>query len=356
MIKFAPGAPNPRTEDARFLTGGGGFSDNINLPGQTYAVFIRAPVPHARIGTIDLSAARDLPGVLIALTGRDWIDDGLGDVNGPGLLLPFTPTRRDGQTMFKPPRPALPLDAIRYAGQPVAMIVAETAAIAQDAAERVEIDYDSLPVNIDLMAANGAEAFQIWPDCDRNEAFVYEAGDADATDAAIAGAAHVIRQCLRVSRVQASPIEPRAIVADYSPARDHLTIYGGCQRPFAFRSLIANQILKIEENHLTLVAGDLGGSFGLKGSIPLEMPLVAWAARRIGRPVRWTATRSETLLAETRSSMRNWHSTRTGAFWDFAPGERPISALTWGTSVLHRPSTTSAEWPAPTQSRQCMSK
>ncbi len=297
-MKFAPGSAVPRTEDPRFLKGGGRYSDDIQLPHQTHMVIVRSDYPHARLAEIDISAALDMPGVLTVLTGADWAADGLGDINGPGLLLPFTPTRRDGQPMYKPPRPALPIDTVRFLGQPIAIVVAESHALALDASEAVMVEYEPLDANTDPMLAREPDTALIWPDCDNNECLVYEAGDAQATEAAIAGAPHVVRERLTINRVHASPLEPRAIVARYDQIADHLTIWGGCQRPFAFRELIANAILKIDEGSLSLIAGDLGGSFGLKGSIPVEMPLVGWASMRTGRPVRWCATRQETMIGD----------------------------------------------------------
>ena len=297
-MKFAPGSAIPRTEDPRFLKGGGRYSDDFQLPHQTHMAVVRSDYPHARITEIDTSAALDMPGVLTVLTGADWAADGLGDINGPGLLLPFTPTRRDGQPMYKPPRPALPTEMVRFLGQPVAIAVAESRALALDAAEAVMLEYEPLDANTDPTLASASDTAIIWPDCENNECLVYEAGDAQATEAAIASAPHVVKERLTINRVHASPIEPRAVVARYDRIADHLTIWGGCQRPFAFRQLIANEILKIDEGSLSLITGDLGGSFGLKGSIPVEMPLVAWASMRTGRPVRWCATRQEMLIGD----------------------------------------------------------
>lgn len=297
-MKFAPGSAVPRTEDPRILCGGGRYSDNIQLPNETHMVVVRSDYAHARILEIDTETAAEMPGILAILTGEDWAEDGLGDVNGPGLLLPFVPTRRDGQPMYKPPRPALPKDTVRFLGQAVAIVIAETLAQAHDAAEAVMVDYDPMESNADPARATAEDTPQIWPDCARNESLVYEAGDAGATDAAFASAPHVVRERLTINRVAANPIEPRAVVANYDAGADHLTIWGGCQRPFAFRQLIANEILKIDEGKLTLIAGDLGGSFGLKGSISVEMPLVGWASMRLGRPVRWCASRQEMLLGD----------------------------------------------------------
>lgn len=293
MTRYAVGQSVPRTEDPRLLKGAGKFVDDFNLPYQTYAYMLRSPHAHAEIKSIDKASAEAVPGVLAVLTGQDYEDDGMGHLSGA------TPrNRRDGSPAVRPPRPAVTKDRARYVGQIVAVVVAETLAQAKDAAEVVEIDYEILPANVVTELANQSGTPQIWDDQPNNEVFFYEVGDKNAVDAAISSAVHVMRQRFIINRITANTMEPRGALGDYDPGLDRYTIYTGHQRPFAWRTALCKNVFKIPENKLRLVTGDLGGSFGMKGAIYPEIPLVAWASKRIGRPVKWNCERSEGLMAD----------------------------------------------------------
>ncbi len=292
-MRFGIGQSVPRTEDPRLLRGKGRFIDDFNLPHQAFAFFLRAPHAHADIRRIDTTAAVTLPGVLAVLTGADYADDGIGDMGGASPRR-----RRDGSPMYRPPRPALTADRVRFAGQIVAMVVAETAEQAKDAAEAIAVDYVELPIVTSTATANQPGASVIWPDCADNECFVYEVGDGPKVDQALADAPHVIKQSFVINRISANTIEPRGALGHYDSGLDHYTIYTGHQRPFAWRTNLAKSVFKIAENQLTLISGDVGGSFGMKGSIYPEIALVCWASKRVGRPVKWTGERSECLAAD----------------------------------------------------------
>ncbi len=293
MLKYAIGQSVPRTEDPRLLKGRGSYVDDFALPNQAHAVMVRSPYAHAEIKGIDTSAALAMPGVLAVLTGADHEADGLGGVVGP---TPFK--RRDGSIMYRPPRPSVTGDRVRHVGQIVAVVVADTVDIAKDAAEMVVVDYEALPLVVATDKAADPDATILWDECSRNESFFYECGDAAATDAAIASAPHVFSQRFVINRVNANSMEPRGALADYDPGRDHYTIYSGVQRPYAGRTELCKNVFHIRENQMRFVTGDMGGSFGMKGAFYPEMPLVAWASKRVGRPVKWRCERSEGFVAD----------------------------------------------------------
>jgi len=293
MLKYAIGQAVPRTEDPRLLKGRGRYVDDVSVPHQTHAFMLRSPHAHADIRSIDASAALAMPGVIAVLTGADYAADGLGNIGGGANLK-----RRDGAPMFRPPRPCLTKDRVRHLGQVVAVVVAETLAIARDAAELVEVDYAPLPAFVDAAQAREPGTPAIWDACPDNESFIFQAGNAAATDAALAKAAHVIRHRFVISRINANTMEPRATLAYYDEGDGKYTIHAGIQRPFANRSHIAKNILKIPENRLRIVTGDMGGSFGMKGALYPETILAAWAAKRVGRPVKWRSDRSEGFISD----------------------------------------------------------
>ena len=292
-MQIETGQPVPRTEDPRLLRGHGKYTDDFTLPHQAQAVFLRSPHAHAEIVSIDRSAAEAMPGVLAILTGEDYVADGLGDIIGGSPR-----TRRDGSTMFRPPRPALTRDRVRFVGQPVVMVVADTVDQAKDAAEAVNVTYTPLPVTMTTASSNQPGASALWDDLPDNESFFYEVGDGAAVDAAMEKAAHIVRQRFEINRVSANTMEPRGALGHYEAGDDHYTIYVGHQRPYVFRTSLTKNLFHIGENQLSLVTGDMGGSFGMKGSIYPEMPLVAWASKRTGRPVKWICERSEGLSAD----------------------------------------------------------
>jgi carbon-monoxide dehydrogenase large subunit len=206
--------------------------------------------------------------------------------------------RRDGRPLFRPPRPAITLDRVRHVGQIVAVVIADSVNEGKDAVEAIQVDYAPLPAHFSTATANKPGTPALWDECPDNEAFTVALGDPAAVDAAVAKAAHVFSGDFVASRVHANPIEPRAILADYDQGGERYIIYACQQRPFIWRGLLCKQTFKIPESRMRLVAGDVGGSFGMKGGLPAEVPVIAWAAKRIERPVKWVCERSEGLICD----------------------------------------------------------
>lgn len=293
MGEFAVGQGVPRFEDPRLVTGRGCYLDDFVLPRMAFGCVLRSPHAQARILRIDTSQASAAPGVLLVLTGADWEASGWGDLPVPDGLK-----RRDGSPMYRPTYPALAKERVRWVGDYVAFIVAETLAQAMDAAELVEVEYESLPAIVSTAEASSPDAPLVWEGCPDNTCFVQLLGDKEATDAAFAKAQHVVKCRFTINRVTAVTMEPRACVGDHRAADDHYTLYTGLQRAFGYRSQLANQVLKVPENRVHIITGDIGGSFGMKGPIFNEAPLVLLASKLIGRPVKWTSTRSEAFLSD----------------------------------------------------------
>jgi aerobic carbon-monoxide dehydrogenase large subunit len=291
---FGIGQSVPRVEDVRFLRGEGRYVDDLVQPGECHMVVVRSPHAFAAVEGIDTSAAEDMPGVLAVLTGADLVADGIGTLHT--MVQRY---KRDGSPMERPPFRPLAVDAARFAGEGVAVVVAETANQARDAAEAVEVEYrENRPVTSAAEAVRG-DAPAVWPGLvDDNVSFVFEAGDRAAVERAFEAAHHVTELDFRVSRVSANPLEPRNAVGMHDRIEDRYTLLSGVQVPHKIRSEIAERTLGIDPLRLRVIAPDVGGAFGMKGSPFPEHVLVLWAARRIGRPVRWTATRSESLLAD----------------------------------------------------------
>ena len=293
MTRYAISQPVTQVEAPRLVSGRGRYTADVNLPGQAAAIFLRSPHAHADIVRIDTSAAEAMPGVLAVLTGDDYAADGLGEIIGGSPLR-----RRDGSQMYRPPRPAMTRDRVRHVGQSLALVVAETVNQAQDAAEAIAVDYAPLPAHLSTADANDPSTPQLYEACANNEPVFAEHGDAAAVDAALAKAAHVVREYFVVNRVAANTMEPRAVVADYDAGREHYTVHACLQRPYIWRTIMCKHIFDIPENQMTVIAGDVGGSFGMKGGLYPEVPLVAWASKRVGRPVGWTCERSEGLVSD----------------------------------------------------------
>ena len=294
MGQFALSQSVPRTEDPRLLRGEGRYAADFLLPQMAHAVFVRSPHAHARIASIDIRAAQQMAGVLGVLTGADWVAEGLGDLP-PG----YPRTRRNGSPLFQPPRPALVPDRARMVGDPVAMVIAESVAAAKDAAERVLVEYEALRVLIDPTLARSSGAPRLHDDCPDNESFFFTAGDVKAVESAFAKAAHITRLRLRINRVTANTMEPRACVGHYASADGRYTLYGGTQRAWGLRHNLAENVFKVPEHRVRVVTGDIGGSFGMKtGSYP-EYLACLWASARIGRPVKWVCERSEGHLSDS---------------------------------------------------------
>lgn len=288
------GKPLRRLEDAKLLSGQGRFTDDVSLPGQAHAAFTRSPHAHARISRLDTSAARAAPGVIAVYTGSDILAGGLSPI-------PFTQMhkRPDGAEMTVPPRNALTSEVARFVGDAVAMVVAETREEARDAAELVEVDWDALPANADLPAAARADAPAHWPAAFLPEygniAAFYRMGDAAAAKSAFASAAHVVTLRVVNQRVIANPLEPRALVAHYAEGR--FTLYCPAQNTHTVRGQLA-KVFGLAEDQFRIVCTDVGGGFGARGYAYPEHAALLFAARALGRPIKWRADRSENFLAE----------------------------------------------------------
>jgi carbon-monoxide dehydrogenase large subunit len=293
MGEFSIGQSVRRREDPRLLKGRGRFYDDLKLAGELHAAIVRSPHAHADIRGIDARAALQMPGVHAVLTGEDYRKDGLGSLPS---MAPYK--KRDGGPMHLPPRPAIAIGRVMHVGYPVAVVVADTLDLARDAAERVAVDYAPRPAAISAEAASKPGAPQLYDDCPNNEAYFYQAGNKAAVDEAFARAAHVVEQRLVINRVTANTLEPRGVTGEYDAGTGRYTLHCGFQRPWLFRNDIARYTLKIPEAELRLVTGDIGGSYGLRGSIYPEIILMLWAARRAGRPVKWLATRNEAHVSD----------------------------------------------------------
>jgi len=291
--KFAVGQSVRRLEDPRLIQGLGRYSDDVDLPRQAHAVVVRSPHGHARIRSIGTAAARRAPGVLAVLTGTDLAADGLGPLPTDGARK-----RRDGSPAFPTPRPALAPDRARHVGDPVALVVAETPQAAADAAELVAVDYEPLPAVTGAVSATRPGAPAVWDEVADNVAFVWEAGSRDAVARAFAGAAHVTRLDFVVTRVAAAPLEPRAAVGEFDRRSGRYTLHTGIQAPHGLRTILAEQIFRVPQSQMRVVTSDVGGSFGMRSGIYPELVLALWAAKRVGRPVKWTSTRREGFVTD----------------------------------------------------------
>jgi carbon-monoxide dehydrogenase large subunit len=290
--KFAVGQSVRRLEDPRLLQGLGRYSDDVSLPREAHTVFARSPHAHARIRGIDARAALKAPGVLAVLTAAELTADGVGN-----LPSDRGRKRRDGSPAFPTPRPALLRERVRHVGDPVALVIAETHAQALDAADRLRVDYEPLPAVAGTAAALRTGAPTVWDEAPGNIAFVAEAGQREAVARAFAGATHVARVDFVVTRVAAAPIEPRAAVGEYDRRSGRYTLHTGIQAPHGTRTLLAD-VLKVPQSQVRVVTGDVGGSFGMRSGLYPEMVLVLWAAKRLGRPVKWTSDRREGFLTD----------------------------------------------------------
>jgi carbon-monoxide dehydrogenase large subunit len=294
------GKPVRRVEDARLVSGRGSFSDDVNVPGQAYAAFVRSPHAHARIVRIDGAAALKIPGVIAVLTGADAAADGLQPI--PHSPVPTNPheltlRNRDGSEPFIDPHLPLPADRARLVGEAVAMVVAQTAAAARDGADAVVVEYEPLPVVVTAAHATAPDAARVWDQARSNVCVESEAGDAAATEAAFRRAAHVVRLETQVNRVTGVPMEPRAAVAVFDAASDRYTLHAGSGGSQRIKHDVA-ATLGVPSSAVRVIARDVGGNYGPRNACYPEFPLVAWAARRLGRPVKWTCDRREALLTD----------------------------------------------------------
>ncbi len=293
MAKFGIGQAVRRVEDQRFLQGHGRYVDDISLPGQCHGVTVLSPHAHARIRRIDVAKAKAAPGVLCVLTGADAVAEHLSSLTAH--LMPEDFGAPKGHRTFQP---LLVAEKVRFVGDRVAFVVAETLTQARDAAELVEVDYEPLPAVVTLEDAAKEGATKVWDDCPQgNVGFRLMFGNKDATDAAFAKAKHVVK--LRVENNRLSPVtmEPRVAIGDYNAADDFYTLYSASQNPHGMRMEMSH-VFHVPENHIRVVSPDVGGGFGLKGNTFPDDALVLWASRRIRRPVKWTASRSESMLTD----------------------------------------------------------
>jgi aerobic carbon-monoxide dehydrogenase large subunit len=296
----AIGQPLRRKEDLRLVTGAGRFSDDFSIDGQAYAAMVRSPHPHARILHIDTARARALPGVLGIFTGADAQADGLKPI--PHDPLPKTRTDLKltgpgGSAIFFGPHPLLPADKARHVGEAVAMVVADTIAQALDAAEAVAVTYETLAWVADAEAAATPGAPAVWDEAADNVLVDTVFGDRAATDRAFAAADHVVRMDAHIARVTAVTLEPRAATAYYDAAADRYTLYAGSGGAVRQKRELA-AVLGIAPERLRVLSCDVGGNFGARNRAYVEFGLVLWAARKLGRPVKYTATRSEAFLSD----------------------------------------------------------
>ena len=292
------GKPVLRQEDARLLVGGGCYSDDVNLPGQAYACFVRSPHAHARIGRIDTAAALATPGVIAVLTGEDAVADGMRPLtHSPMPGNPHEEMVRPGDVSFIAPHPPIPADRVRFMGEVVAVVVAATPAAARDGAERITVDWVPLPAVTASITAAASDAPVLYEGMSSNVCVDSEGGDAAAVDAAFGRAAHVVRFETWVHRVTGVPMEPRAAVGVWDPASGRYTVHAGAGGLGRTQTGVAGA-LGVPESAVRVMAGDVGGNFGTRNSCYPEFALVAWAARRVGRPVKWTSERREAFLAD----------------------------------------------------------
>jgi carbon-monoxide dehydrogenase large subunit len=286
------GAPVRRKEDHRFITGAGRYTDDINRPGQAYAYFLRSPHAHATIKKIDAANALKMPGVLAVLTGDDLAADKVG-----GLICGWMIHNKDGSPMKAGPHPALAQGKVRYVGDHVAVIIADTLAQARDAAEAVKVDYGVLPAVVDTATAAKSKTVvhDVAPD---NTVFNWHLGDKDATEKAFKAAKNVIKIDLTNNRLAPNPMEPRAAVGAYDKGEDHFTLFTTSQNPHVARLVLSAFIGIAPENKLRVIAPDVGGGFGSKIFIYAEETVCVWAAKKVGRPVKWTSDRTEAFLSD----------------------------------------------------------
>ncbi len=287
------GAPVRRKEDHRFITGRGHYTDDINRPGQSYAYFVRSPHAHAAIRRIDASAAAKMPGVLAVLTGEDLARDKIGN-----LICGWMINSKDGSPMKMAPHPAIAHGKVNYAGDAVAIVIAGALGQAMDAAEKVVVDYEVLSAVADPAKAQAPGTPQIHEVAPRNTIYEWQLGEAAAVEAAFRNAKHVTRLDLVNNRLVPNAIEPRAALAEYDSGTQTLTLWNTTQNPHVARLVMSAFVGLAPEHKLRVIAADVGGGFGSKIFIYAEEVVCLWAARRIGRPVKWVSGRSEAFLAD----------------------------------------------------------
>jgi len=285
------GSSLPRREDARFLTGLGTYTADVQLPGCLHAVFVRSPHAHALLGPVSVARAAARRGVVAVYAGRDLESGGVQPIPTAWLI----------EGMQAGERRALATHRVRHVGEAVAMVIGETAEAARSAADHVEADYEVLPAVADVELAVLPDAPTVYDHGPGNVCFEWSTGDAAATEAAFAAAATVVRRRLRNNRLIANAIEPRACVAWWNPADQDMTLWLSTQNPHIHRHVIGNLVLGMGEHRLRVISPDIGGAFGSKQCVYPEEVAVTWASRQLGRPVRWTARRSESFVTDSHS-------------------------------------------------------
>jgi carbon-monoxide dehydrogenase large subunit len=292
-MRFGIGQPVTRKEDPRFLTGRGRFVADIDLARQAHAVSVFSPHAHARIRAIDKRAAEQAPGIHAVLTGQDWAADGLGTLD-PEVM----PEDMGGPKGYRTKRPPLAIDRVRYVGERVAAVIAASEALARDAAELIAIDYEVLPAVVRAEDAVRPGAGLVHDDIPDNIVVSLRVGNAAAVEPAFARARHVARLSLINNRITAVTMEPRGCIAEYDAGTGRYTLTTSTQNVHGVRQTLAHQILHVPESRIRVVAHDVGGGFGMKGQLYPEEAVAVWAARRVGRPVKWVPSRSEALLGD----------------------------------------------------------
>jgi carbon-monoxide dehydrogenase large subunit len=292
FAKFSVGQPVPRSEDPTLLTGRGRYTDDLNLPGQAHAWVLRSPYAHARIKSIATDAARAMPGVIAVYTAREIDPEGYR----PQRSMPEG-RNRDGSTMRQVPRPPLAGDKLRFVGDPVAVVVAETRDQARDAAEAIEFDVEVLPAVTGARAALAADAPQLYDEVPGNLQLDSVSGDVAQADAVFAKAAHVTKLDMVINRVVVSAMEPRAMLAEFDAPSGRFTVHLGSQGVFGMRQSLA-EVMNLPVEKIRVLTGNVGGSFGMKAGLYPEYVVIMHAARALGRPVKWTEDRSQSFLSD----------------------------------------------------------
>lgn len=287
------GASVVRKEDKRFISGKGRYVDDIKLVGMTFAHFVRSPHAHARVKGIDSSAAMKMPGVLAVLTGKELVDDKIGN-----LICGWAITSKDGSPMKMGAWPAMAPETVRFVGQAVAVVIAESKNQARDAAEAVVVDYEELPAVPDIRSAIKSGAPQLHPEAPGNIVYDWALGDEAAVNTAFAKAANVVTLELTNNRLVPNAMEPRSAIADYDAPDEHFTLYTTSQNPHVARLVLSAFYNIAPENKLRVIAPDVGGGFGSKIYVYPEEMVALWASKKVGRPVKWTADRSESFLTD----------------------------------------------------------
>src|SRR5437773_2438636 len=291
MEQFGIGQSVKRFEDPRLVRGEGRFHNDVNLSGQAYMVVVRSLHAHARVLSIDTRAAAAAPGVLAVYTGGDLSRAGLGT-----MKMTLKRKRLDGSPMFAPPHRGLTEGRVRYVGDPIGLVIAETLAQAEDAAELVGVEYDPLPSVTSTAEAVGGPS--VWDECADNVSNVFESGDKAATEAAFARSSHIVRRRYVITRVHAQYMEPRGALGAYDPGEDRYTLHADVQYPHRVRNALASNIFQVPEHQIRVIVGDIGGAFGTKGWQYPEHRLTLCAARKLRRPVKCACERREAIPAD----------------------------------------------------------